>query len=428
MTTIVSDFLRAVVTDVMLVLLLYTMSRPKYSKKSIYIIVTLVLVVANLLVNTYFYLRNDYTSVARVDLLMLLVIAVTLKPLFQETIAQWCFSFVTLLNIYVAVVIISYSLCDFFLNPYYAITALRFVLFASVTFALRRYFLPLYHKVLGRWNIYIFMLVGLFINLAYFMFGTDVEQMLTDFMWPLLLLILLEALIYISIFYGMNIMSQESELKEENLKMQSDRELLNLSAVSMAERLRLMEEAVHQQSIAAHDRRHFNSTILELLEQGLPQDAATLLKKQTQASTPKGSYYCKNTAVNAAVVYYATLAKSKGIFTHISLDIPDKLPLDSLELAMVLSNLLENAIHGCEVLPETAEKYLHFACHHVGRLVVEISNPCVASVMLDDNGYPISRQEGHGIGTKSVLAFTAKYDAELFYRIKNGIFIVRMLV
>lgn len=428
MTTIFPDLLRAAVTDVMLVLLLYTMSRPKSSRKSLYISVTLVLVAANLLVNSYFYLRNDYTSVARVDLVMLLVIAVTLKPLFRETVAQWCFSFVTLLNIYVAVVIISYSLCDFFPNPYYAITALRLVLFAAVTFALRRYFLPLYRQVLGRWNVYILMLVGLFINLAYFMFGTDVEQMLTDFMWPLLLLILLEALIYISIFYGMNVMARESALGEENLKIQSDRELLHLSAASMAERLRLMDEAVRQQSIAAHDRRHFNSTILELLEQGQVEDATVLLQKQTQTSSQKGTRYCENTAVNADIAYYAALAHSKGITTHINLDIPNELPLDALELAMALSNLMENAIHGCEALPQTAEKQLHFVCHHVGRLALELSNPCTKNTTLDENGYPTSPQAGHGVGTKSVLAFAAKYDAELLYRIENGNFIVRLLV
>lgn len=87
-----------------------------------------------------------------------------------------------------AAVIISYSLCDFFANPFYAITGLRLILFSAGIFALRRYFLSLYREVLKRWNVYIPMLAGLFINLVYFIFGADVERMLTDFMWPLLLL------------------------------------------------------------------------------------------------------------------------------------------------------------------------------------------------------------------------------------------------
>lgn len=440
MTTIIPDLLRAGVTDIMLVMLLYTMSRPRYSKKHIYICATLLLVVVNILVSTYFYLKNDYTSVARLDFVMLLIIAVALKPLFRETIAQWCFSYITLLNIYVAVVIISYSVCDFFPYPYYANIFLRLVLFATIIFALRKYFLPIYRDVLVRWNSYILMLVGLFINLAYFMVSVDVELMMTDFMWPLLLLILLEILIYVSVFYSMKLMARESTLKEENLKIQSDRDLLHQSTSSMAEHLQLMEESVQQQRIASHDRRHFNSTLLELLEQGQTESASALLKKQLETISKMSKNYCENTAVNAAVCYYATMAQDKGIATDISLDIPKELNVDSLEFTMALSNLLENAVHGCLALPEKDEKKIRFVCHNVGRLVLEISNPCTAETAIGENGRPVvnenahgtsrakSNDNSHGIGTKSVLAFASKYGAELVYRIENGVFIVRLIV
>lgn len=428
MTTIFPDLLRAAVTDIMLVLLLYTMSSPKYGKKSIYISATLGLVVLNLWINTYFYLQNDYTSVAKVDLLMLFLLVFSLKPLFRETMVQWCFSFVTLLNIYAAVVIISYSACDFFPHPFYANTLLRLLLFVAVTFVLWRYFLPLYREVLKRWNAFIPMLVGLFINLVYFMFGKDIEQMLTVFMWPLLLLILLEILIYVSIFYGMNIMARENALKEENIKMQSEQELLRLSALSMAERLRLMDEVVHQSNLAAHDRRHFNSMVLELLEQGKSEDAASFLRKQVAVTLPKDKRYCENTAINAVVCYYAGLAWAKGITTDIGLDISNELATDSLAFSMAIANLLENAVHGCEALPETAEKYLRFTCRSVGRLALEISNPCTENTALGTDGFPKAEAVGHGVGTKSVLAFANKYDAELYYRIENNVFTVRLLI
>lgn len=95
---------------------------------------------------------------------------------------------------------------------------------------------------------------------------------------------------------------------------------------------------------------------------------------------------------------------------------------------MALSNLLENAIHGCGYLTAGINKYLRFDCRCVGRLALEISNPCAGNIRLDENGRPCSPREGHGVGTKSVLAFAVKYNAELFYRIEDGIFTVRMLV
>lgn len=207
-----------------------------------------------------------------------------------------------------------------------------------------------------------------------------------------------------------------------------DAELLRLSTVSMVARLQLMDEAAHQSSLAAHDRRHFNSMVLELLEQGQTGEAAAFLRRQSGTLPFQGKKCCENTAVNAAVSYYAALAEGKGIATDIRLDIPSELTIDSLELAMALSNLLENAIHGCEALLQKEDRDMRFTCCHVGRLAIEITNTCAGDIILDKNGYPIPRKTGHGLGTKSVRAFAAKYDAELFYGIENGVFTVRLLV
>lgn len=219
-------------------------------------------------------------------------------------------------------------------------------------------------------------------------------------------------------------------LREINILSQQklDAELLRLSATSMAERLRLMDEAAYQSSLAAHDRRHFNSMILELLEQGHFEEATTFLRKQSEAKTLKDKHYCANTAINAIVSYYVAQAENAGIITDIQMEISNTLTVDSLELAMALSNLLENAIHGCEALPKDVEKHIYLVCRQVGRLALEIANPCLASTVLDENGYPSAQRQDHGIGTKSVVAFVAKYDAELFYRVENGVFTVRLLI
>lgn len=217
---------------------------------------------------------------------------------------------------------------------------------------------------------------------------------------------------------------QISVLSEHKL----DGELLRLSATSMAERLRLMDEAAHQSCLASHDQRHFNSMVLELLECGQQEEAVALLHRQTASIPIKDRRYCENTTVNAAAAYYASQAEGVGIEITMGLDIPNRLDLDPLELATAFSNLLENAIHGCEALESGRKRQIHVACRHVGRLALEITNPCAANTVLDEEGHPQVREAGHGVGTKSVIAFAAKYDGELFYRVENGVFTVRLLV
>ena len=104
MASMFPDLLRSVITDIMLVLLLSTMATPKYKGKFLYIFVTAIILVVNVSANYYFYRTDNYTAVFYVDLAMLIVIGVALKPLFTDKIMQWLFSYVSMLNIYIAVV------------------------------------------------------------------------------------------------------------------------------------------------------------------------------------------------------------------------------------------------------------------------------------------------------------------------------------
>jgi len=54
-----------------------------------------------------------------------------------------------------------------------------------------------------------------------------------------------------------------------------------------------MEEASAQNSRAAHDRRHFNNVLLELLERGETGEAAALLQSQNQATPIISRVFCK---------------------------------------------------------------------------------------------------------------------------------------
>ena len=121
MSTLFPDLLRAVVTDIMLILLLSTMATPKYKSKLLYVVVTAMILVANVSADYYFYLSENYTAVFYVDLAMLIVIGIALKPLFTDRVMQWCFSYITMLNIYVAVVVLSYLLAEMFPQPMYGV-------------------------------------------------------------------------------------------------------------------------------------------------------------------------------------------------------------------------------------------------------------------------------------------------------------------
>lgn len=421
MNTLLPDLMRSFVTTAMLTLLLFTLAQPRYGKKINLAALTSIIVI-NFAANFYFYLRNDYTALARFDIIFFVLVSIVAKPLFNETIMQWLFNCLTVMNVYGVVVILSYYLCALFPYPYYSITALRLILFISAILVFHKRLRSLYRQAAEHWSIYLLVAGGIFLNFAwYFISDDDVQVMLAHNFVPLLLLILLSVLVYLSVFFSMAKTLRETSLREENIKMQTDRELTR-------QRLKLMDESVRQMSVVQHDQRHLNAALLELMKNGETEKAAALIKQQTAVLPQKPVRYCDNVAVNAAVSYYTSMAVGRGIRCELRLDIPENLHCSDLSLSMVVSNLMENAIHACEVLDPQRERYISLNAVYTGQLILSVENPYSGTVTLNENGYPISTQANHGMGSESIREFVEGSGGEIFYSTANGVFSVKLLV
>ncbi|SBW00350.1 conserved membrane hypothetical protein [uncultured Eubacteriales bacterium] len=428
MSELFPDLLRATVSTTANVLLMGTLLQPKYSKK-ITVLALLGILAADLGTAIYCYLSGNLTLLSKLDIILFAVLCFAVWPLFKDTFMQWLFSYITVQNISDIVIILSFDGSRYLPYPAYANSLLRAILFGIFLLVLFRYVRPLYRQAVEHWTAYFAVALGLYITFNYYVLSADdIVVMLTEQAIPLLLVIFIGLAAYGSIFLSLKNLQREFQVKEENRRMQAEQEYLQLAAGNMSGRLMLMEELSAQNSRAAHDRRHFNNVLLELLEQEKTGEATALLQSQNQMTQKISRIYCGNSAVNAAVCHYAALAEQAGISTEIELDIPRELPVNSLELSMVVSNLLENAIQACGRLTDGTKPYLRFTCRSVGRLLLEMENTCTGDTTLDENGYPIAREEGHGIGSRSVVAFAKKYDGELLYKIETGVFRVRILV
>lgn len=428
MTEHFPNFLRAVVSATANVMLMAAVLQPKYSKK-VTLLIMLGILSIYLGTAAYCYLSTNLTMLARIDIILVAVLCFAVRPAFKDNIMQWLFSYMTVQNINFAVVVLSFIGSRRLPYPIYANSVLRLILSGAFLVILSRYVRPFYRLAVEHWTAYLSVTLSIFIAFNYyFFFSEDIILTLTEQAVTLLLLIIVGLSAYGSIFLSIKHLHREYLAKEENQKMQAEREYLELAAANMSERLKLMEDVSAQNSRAAHDSRHFNNILLEFLEEGQIDEAVSILKKQNQIIPKINRVYCENPVVNAAVCHYARIAEQSGIITKIELDIPSSLKVDSLELSMAVSNLMENAIKACLKQIDNDHLYINFICRNVGRLLLEIENPCEVYPPFDEKGYPISLEEGHGVGSKSVIAFAKHYDGELIYSAENGAFRVRMLV
>lgn len=222
-------------------------------------------------------------------------------------------------------------------------------------------------------------------------------------------------------------MHHEIDLAQEKNRLKSDADIMQLAAKLMKDRLRSAEAIMQKDRLMRHDRRHFEALLYQLLEEGRVEEAKKYLKERLSME-PKGMHnYCENTTVNAVISHYISWAEKEGINTTISANVPSELIVDELELAITISNLLENAINACTKLPD-ADRYLKLTAKYKNQLLLEIENSCKDKVSLDEEGYPFSNEKNHGTGTRSVLAFVNKTNSEIYYLAEEKRFRVRMII
>lgn len=116
-----------------------------------------------------------------------------------------------------------------------------------------------------------------------------------------------------------------------------------------------------------------------------------------------------------------------AVMVLVLIALPDELPVDALELSIVFANALENAIRAVVKLPPDQRRII---CKSVPtpRFMMEITNPYAGKVAFDREGLPVSDKPGHGIGTRSIVAFAEKYDALCRFQAEDGWFKVQLAV
>ncbi|MBE6015752.1 MAG: GHKL domain-containing protein [Lachnospiraceae bacterium] len=216
-------------------------------------------------------------------------------------------------------------------------------------------------------------------------------------------------------------------LKQNEMKAKADAEILEIAATNMKERLLASEELARQDRAMRHDRRHFEALLLTLINDGNVEEARKCLEERMEQEPRMAKRYCDNTTVNAAIAYYADLAMREDIRVNVSANIPVDPGVDEMQLAIAVSNLIENAIHACRKVPKE-ERHIDIKARFKDQLLLEIANSHDGSACLNTEGHPVTEMEGHGIGTRSVLAFASKTDSEIRYVVDDKLFKVRMII
>ena len=227
-------------------------------------------------------------------------------------------------------------------------------------------------------------------------------------------------------FYSILMFLFSSIRKEAEARHSAQMSALQLSALqSRMEAVKAAENAIRTER---HDLRHRLQAVAELVSGG-DKDAALdfLDAAQKRLDDQKEIRWCRPPVLDAVFSSYFDQAKNQGIPVEAKITLPDTLPVNEGELAIVLANALENAIHANLNLPQEQRK---IRCKMMGTpdIMLEISNPCTGKISFDSSGLPVSPRKGHGLGVQSIASFCEKHDAVCQFDLTDGWFRLRLVM
>ena len=139
--------------------------------------------------------------------------------------------------------------------------------------------------------------------------------------------------------------------------------------------------------------------------------------------------FCENRAADSVAGYYCALARRENIPYSVRLDLPVQLPVDEVDLCLILSNLLENALEASlRTAPVRREIKLTAYLHGDSLVLIQAENAFDGEIREKEGVFQSSKRKGNGIGIQSVRHIAEKSGGACTFSYSDGIFCAKVML
>lgn len=216
-------------------------------------------------------------------------------------------------------------------------------------------------------------------------------------------------------------MAQEAELLKKNQLYEQQLELCRRQAE---------EREVYDRGLrrVQHDIKSHLVALLGMIEAKDMENAEAYIRPLIDSSVGRSEMeisHSGNIVIDSLINYRFALAKKEGIDFTADIVIPSVLPFQSNHLAIVLGNLLENALEACREVSD-GQRYIAIEVYYVKKvLMITVRNTCKGQRSKNREGRFITTKKdvsNHGLGLSSVELAVRYYQGQVVAETEEGIF------
>ena len=227
----------------------------------------------------------------------------------------------------------------------------------------------------------------------------------------------------ISVFYFVFLILYYAETQKQ-AAIQRERDMLDMQLRQAQIEFASLRKIQHSAATFRHDMRHHFALLQGLTSEGkLAEMKEYLQVAQSDMEAIIPHRFCENETVNLILASFAAKAKRAEIQLTVDAKLPGTLSLSDTELCSLLSNALENAILACQKISDPNQRQIKLRVYSKNnKLCIDIRNRYQAEPTFRE-GIPVSQQQGHGFGTKSMVHIVEKHGGICQFAVKDGYFI-----
>ncbi len=237
---------------------------------------------------------------------------------------------------------------------------------------------------------------------------------------PLFLIIfLLTGALNILLYIIMNKMQHDNIIREEYNLLKAN--------ISAQERLAIeVRERYSEVKKIKHDMKHYLTTAAGLISDEKPLEAKAYIESivEEKINSSNVGVTTGSAVIDAVINNKIALCNSKGIKMKCAIDTQFDSTID-IDISILLSNLLDNAIKGCD----RSKPYIELIIgHNKSMTYIAVKNNIPVSVLADNPNLEtdIDDESEHGYGIRSVKDIAKKYDGSVEFMERNGKFIAEI--
>ena len=210
-----------------------------------------------------------------------------------------------------------------------------------------------------------------------------------------------------------------------NARLRQENQLLSLKQ----QRYENLKTAIEEARQARHDMRHHLNHISMLAEENDMETLKAYLAQTVSRIPDLDMHFCENRAADSVLGYYCALAKREGIPFSAQIDLPQTLPVDEIDMCLVLSNLLENALEASlRTVPVRRWMKVNAYVHAERLLLMQVENACDGEIKETNGVFRSSKRKGNGIGIQSVRHIAEKNGGASTFAYQNGVFCAKIML